>query len=90
MLEIVLSNQFKKDLKAMKRRGAHLELLENAVNKLANREPLDERYRDHALIGDYNGFRECHIQPDWLLVYRIDNDELMLFLFRTGTHSDLF
>ncbi|MDO4322029.1 MAG: type II toxin-antitoxin system YafQ family toxin [Lachnospiraceae bacterium] len=72
MLEIVLSNRFKKDL------------------KLAAGEALPDKNRDHALSGDYAGFRECHIQPDWLLVYRIENEELLLFLFRTGTHSDLF
>lgn len=90
MLDIVLSNQFKKDLKLMARRGLNLDLLENVVNILASGTSLDERFRDHALTGNYSGFRECHIQPDWLLVYRIDGNELLLFLSRTGTHSDLF
>ena len=90
MLNVVLSNQFKKDLKLMNKRGADLELLDNVVNKLANLEELDEKFRDHALTGNYIGFRECHIKPDWLLVYRINNNELLLFLSRTGTHSDLF
>lgn len=90
MLEIVLSNQFKKDLKLASKRGYKLELLERIVDKIANNIKLEDKYRDHALTGNYIGFRECHIQPDWLLVYRIENDELILFLSRTGSHSDLF
>ncbi len=90
MLEIVLSNQFKKDLKLASKRGYKLELLERIVDKIANNIKLEDKYRDHALTGNYVGFRECHIQPDWLLVYRIENDELILFLSRTGSHSDLF
>lgn len=90
MLEIVLSNRFRKDLKLAKKRAYNLELLNDIVDKLAAQIPLPPQNRDHALSGDYAGFRECHIQPDWLLVYRIDNDELLLFLSRTGTHSDLF
>ena len=89
-LDIVPSNRFKKDLKLAKRRGYNLILLEQVVDKLANLEPLPPNNRDHELTGDYAGFRECHIQPDWLLVYRVENNELELFLFRTGTHSDLF
>ncbi len=90
MIDVVLSNQFKKDLKLMSKRGFNLDLLEEVVNKLASNIELDEKYRDHALIGNYFGFRECHIKPDWILVYRIENDELYLLLSRTGTHSDLF
>ncbi len=90
MLEIVLSNRFKKDLKLAKKRGYNLERLDDIVNKLQNQEPLPEKNRDHSLSGDYIGFRECHIQPNWLLIYRIDDEELILLLFRTGTHSDLF
>ena len=90
MLDIVLSNQFKKDLKLMNRRGVNLELLDAVVNKLANNEELDEKYFDHALTGNYIGYRECHIKPDWLLIYRINDHELYLFLSRTGSHSDLF
>lgn len=90
MLEVVLSNQFKKDLKLASKRGYKLELLEKTVDKIANNIKLEGKYRDHALTGNYIGFRECHIQPDWLLVYRIENDELILFLSRTGSHSDLF
>ena len=90
MLEIVLSNQFKKDLKQIAKRGYDLDLMNTVVDKLASSEKLDECYRDHALTGNYVGFRECHIKPDWLLIYRINNHELYLFLSRTGTHSDLF
>ncbi|MGN1191017.1 MAG: type II toxin-antitoxin system YafQ family toxin [Candidatus Ornithospirochaeta sp.] len=90
MLEVLLSNRFKKDLKLAKKRGYNLELLYDVVDILARQEPLPEKHRDHALSGDYTGFRECHIQPDWLLVYRIQNGGLMLFLNRTGTRSDLF
>ncbi len=90
MLNVVLSNRFKKDLKLAAKRGYNLELLDEVVNTLAEEKPLAGKLRDHNLTGDYVGFRECHIQPDWLLVYRIEDEELMLFLFRTGTHSDLF
>lgn len=90
MLEIVLSNHFKKDLKLAQKRGYNLNLLNEVIDTLARQEQLPRKNRDHALTGDYIGFRECHIQPDWLLVYRIDNDELLLFLSRTGTHADLF
>lgn len=90
MLDIVPSNRFKRDLKIAIKRGYQISLLEDVVNKLAMREPLGERYRDHILTGDYGGFRECHITPDWLLVYQIRENELVLFLSRTGTHSDLF
>lgn len=90
MLTIVRSNRFLKDLRMAKRRNLDLSLLEEVVNKLANQEVLDEKYHDHALSGEYSDFRECHVKPDWLLVYAIDDEELELFLFRTGTHADLF
>ena len=90
MLDIVLSNRFKKDLKLAAKRGYDLDLLDAVVTNLAERRPLAEKYRDHELTGNYSGFRECHIQPDWLLVYHVEADELILFLSRTGTHSDLF
>lgn len=89
-LDIVPSNRFKKDLKFAKRRGYDLELLDDIVERLASREQLPPKNHDHELTGDFTGFRECHIQPDWLLVYRIEEEELILFLSRTGTHSDLF
>lgn len=90
MLKVVLSNQFKRDLKLSQKRGYNLDLLNEIVDKLANQESLDEKYKDHALTGKYRGFRECHIEPDWLLVYRINEDEIFLYLSRIGTHSDLF
>ncbi len=88
--EIVTSNQFRKDLKLAAKRGYDINKIKNVIEKLANGETLEAKYRDHLLTGDYGGFRECHIQPDWLLVYQIDNGQLVLFLARTGTHSDLF
>ena len=90
MLDIVLSNQFKKDLKLIVKRGYKLEKLNKVVDKLASNIKLEDKNRDHLLTGNYTGFRECHVEPDWLLVYRIDGNELILFLSRTGTHSDLF
>jgi mRNA interferase YafQ len=79
-----------KDLKLALKRGYDLNELSKVVNLLANRKTLPINYKDHALSGDYSNFRECHIKPDWLLIYHIDDEELELFLLRTGTHSDLF
>lgn len=90
MLEIILSNRFKKDLKLAAKRGYNLELLSKVVDLLASQEKLPSKYKDHELVGNYIGFRECHIQADWLLVYRVQSDTLILFLSRTGTHSDLY
>ena len=90
MFEVVLSNRFRKDLKLAAKRGLRLDELNAIVEQLAAGQTLPERNRDHALTGDYIGFREGHIRPDWLLVYRVDGDTLELFLFRTGTHTDLF
>ena len=90
MRSIVSSNRFKKDLKLALRRGYKIELLEEVVNKLAGGITLEPKHKDHELSGDYKGLRECHITPDWLLIYQIIDDELVLFLSRTGTHSDLF
>lgn len=90
MLRITASNSFKKDLKLAMRRGLDISLLDEIVTTLANEEPLPEKCRDHNLIGEYAGFRECHIQPDWLLIYRVEQSDLLLFLTRTGTHADLF
>lgn len=67
-----------------------MDLLKDVVTRLANGEPLDLRHKDHPLSGEWSGHRECHIQPDWLLIYRYENDILVLALTRTGTHSDLF
>lgn len=88
--EILPTNKFKKDLKLAQSRGYDMSLIKDIINKLANGEALDERNKDHELRGNWNGYRECHIQPDWLLIYKIDMGELILFLTRTGTHSDLF
>ena len=88
--KVVLSNRFKKDLKAVVRRGYDLRLINDVVDKLAAGEVLPEVNRDHSLSGKYKNCRECHITPDWLLIYEIENDELILYLTRTGTHSDLF
>ncbi|MBR3052770.1 MAG: type II toxin-antitoxin system YafQ family toxin [Firmicutes bacterium] len=90
MLKIVASNQFKKDLRIAQKRGLDIDRLRTVVNTLAEEKLLDPKYRDHGLGGNLEGFRECHIQPDWLLIYGIEKKELELFLFRTGTHSDLF
>lgn len=84
------SNRFKKDVRISQKRGYDLFLLTEIIKKIANGEKLDEKHKDHALIGDYSGFRECHITPDWLLIYQIIDNELVLYLSRTGTHSDLF
>ena len=84
------TTQFKKDYKLAKRRGLDINLLKGIITKLANGEVLAPKHKDHPRSGDWVGHRECHIQPDWLLVYRYDNDVLVLTLSRTGTHSDLF
>ena len=88
--EIKNTTQFKKDYTLARRRGLNMDLLKDVVTRLANGEPLDPRHKDHPLSGEWSGHRECHIQPDWLLIYRYENDILVLALTRTGTHSDLF
>ena len=90
MLKIVASNQFKKDLKLAMKRGLQIKKLQTVVDTLALQEKLDRKYQDLALTGSYRGFRDCHIEPDWLLVYRTDAEVLELYLFRTGSHADLF
>ncbi|MGN1087297.1 MAG: type II toxin-antitoxin system YafQ family toxin [Porcipelethomonas sp.] len=90
MLKLVTTSKFRKDYKLVKKRGYPIKILEEVLDKLLAGEPLDEKYRDHALFGNYIGFRECHIQPDWLLIYSIENDKLILTASRTGTHADLF
>ena len=77
-------------MKRIKKRGYNLALLDPVIRLLADGERLPYRYQDHALDGKYTGYRECHITPDWLLIYQIDDDVLILFLSETGTHSDLF
>lgn len=88
--DIVWTTQFKKDYKLALRRNLNIDLLDDIIRTLSKGETLPEKNKDHALSGDWSGHRECHIQPDWLLVYRIENDILVLTLARTGTHSDLF
>ena len=84
------STRFQKDLKRVQRRGYVIELLTEVIKKLANGEKLPSKYRDHDLDGNFAGCRECHIQPDWLLIYEIDDGQLFLYLTRTGTHRDVF
>ena len=84
------TTKFQKDLKLAQRRGYNLSLLADVLKKLADGEPLPEKNRDHALVGAYTGCRECHITPDWLLIYEVYDQDLILYLTRTGTHSDLF
>jgi len=90
MLKIRYQNRFKKDYKKMLKRGRDMRLLAQLVTLLCSGEPLPEKCRDHPLSGNYLGYRECHIQPDWLLIYKIDRHTLTLVLTRTGTHGDLF
>lgn len=90
MLELVTTSAFRKDLKIAKKRGYNLSLIELVIDELLKENTLAPKYKDHALIGNYTGFRECHISPDWLLIYSIDKSKLVLTASRTGTHSDLF
>ena len=90
MLTIKYHTLFKKDFKRIKKRGYDISRLEKIVELLANEVPLPEQFKAHNLSGNYNGFRECHIAPDWLLIYQVNNNELVLVLSRTGSHSDLF
>ena len=90
MLTIKYQTVFKKDYKRIVKRGYDIRLLEEVISILAENRPLPQKYRDHSLSGDYSGCRECHITPDWLLIYQIRENELILYLTRTGTHSDLF
>jgi mRNA interferase YafQ len=87
---VKFTNQFKKDLKLAKKQNKDIEKLYTVIEKLANGEELEEKYRDHDLKGNYKGCRECHIEPDFLLVYEIYNDVLVLLLNRAGSHSELF
>ena len=88
--ELILTGKFKKSLKLAKKRGCDLKLLDKVITMLQNDIPLEEKYRDHELKGRYQGFRECHIQPNWLLIYLKENEVLTLTLVDTGTHADLF
>ena len=88
--EIQRTSQFKKDFKLAVKRGCSVEKLQQVVTILASGDMLPDEYSDHPLRGNYSGYRECHIEPDWLLVYKISENILVLTLYRTGTHSDLF
>lgn len=88
MYLIETTKAFRKDVKAAKKRGKNLEKLKYVIKELSEGNSLPEKYKDHKLAGDYVRFRECHIEPDWLLIYRIEKK--FLLLTRTGTHSDLF
>ena len=89
MLELVISKKCKKDLKLAKKRGLDLKDFFDVVDMLQRREPLPPRYRDHALNANRKGLRDCHIKPDWVLIYEVRETELLLVLVETGTHSDL-
>ena len=88
MLNPVYTRQFERDIKRMKRRGKNPEKLKIIIRSLISEEPLDPIHRDHKLIGNWQGRRECHIEADWLLIYKTDIDRIVFE--RTGTHSDLF
>ncbi|MCD8363014.1 MAG: type II toxin-antitoxin system YafQ family toxin [Lachnospiraceae bacterium] len=88
MLKLNASTKFKKDYKLCKKRGYNLDLLQAIIDTLRIPEPLPDKNREHMLTGNYTGCRECHVLPDWLLIYRVDGEEL--YLVRTGSHSDLF
>ena len=90
MLKIVFSNKFKRDFKRSKKQHRNIAEFEKVLKLLVSGKKLPESYRDHSLTGNYADYRECHIEPDWLLVYKIDNDKIELLLFRLGSHSDLF
>lgn len=90
MYRIRPSAKFQKDLKRIQKRGYDITLLKDVLNFLVNGKILPIKYKDHNLSGNFKGCRECHITPDWLLIYEISDDELILYLTRTGTHSDLF
>ena len=88
--EIQRTSQFKRDYKSAKKRGYDMQRLKDVITILANGEQLPPQCNNHPLSGIYAGYQECHIEPDWLLIYRITESQLILVLYRTGTHSDLF
>lgn len=89
-LLILLTSKFKKDYKLAKKRHLDMQLLDDVIRKLSRGEQLEPQNNDHILTGNWSGYHECHIQPNWLLIYKIDNNQLIFTLTRTGTHSDLF
>ena len=88
--EVKFTNQFKRDLKLAKKQGKDINRLFDVISTLAEGKKLDSKYRDHNLSGDYTGCRECHMEPDWLLVYEVMDHVLVLMVYRVGTHSELF
>ena len=88
--EIRYTSQFKKDVKLAKKQHRNIDLLFEVIGSLADGKSLDKKYRDHELTGNFTGIRECHIEPDWLLVYKQKEDVLVLMVYRVGTHSSLF
>ena len=84
------TSQYKSDIKKIKKQGKNLHLLKDIVSKLLDGEILSEKYKDHELKGNKKGIRDCHLEPDWLLLYRMDKENKILTLIRTGSHSDLF
>jgi mRNA interferase YafQ len=88
--DVKFSTKFKKDIKLVQRQGKNVDKLFDAVDILARGEALPPKYKDHNLVGDYDGCRECHIEPDWLLIYKVNEKEIILTLTRTGSHSELF
>ena len=89
-LQVIWTSRFKKDYKLAMKRGLNIDKIDDVIRMIASGQTLPEEYCDHQLTGNWKGYRECHIEPDWLLIYRIENDILVLTLSRTGTHSDLF
>lgn len=90
MFTVKYTSAYKKSYKLMKKRGMNISLLDDVVDLLRQGKQLDAKYHDHELSGPFKGFRECHIKPDWLLVYLIEGDVLTLTLVNTGTHADIF
>lgn len=90
MLQVVWTVKFKKEYKLCMKRGKKMDLLDDVIRMLAAQQPLPAKYKDHVLSNNWEGFRECHIEPDWLLIYGVSNERLILTLVRTGSHSDLF
>lgn len=90
MYTVKPTSKFQRDVKRIEKRGYDISLLTGVIKTLAAGETLPQKFKDHDLNGDYIGCRECHITPDWLLIYRVSRDKLILVLTRTGTHSDLF
>lgn len=87
---VKFTSQFKKDAKRAEKQGKDISMMKATINSLASDEPLPDKFRDHALTGNWEGFRECHITPDWLLIYMKEKNVLILTLSRTGSHAEIF